>query len=115
MNNKIENHRDYLLHDVFALLEERTSSRPMFGGVGLYLDGRIFGLIVSDHEVYLKVGDNNRQDFLDAGSEPFTYYGHKDKKPTVMPYWQLPDEIIEDRQMAAEWAEKAAENSVVKD
>ncbi len=115
MKKEIENYRDYLLRDVFALVEDRTSSRAMFGGVGLYLDGRIFALIVSDHEVYLKVGDNNRQDFLDAGSEPFTYYGHKDKKPTVMPYWQLPDEINEDRTTAAEWAEKAAENSSVKE
>ena len=48
--------------------------RRMFGGAGIFLDGVMFGLIADDL-IYLKVGESNKQDFIDAGMEPFTYQG----------------------------------------
>ena len=111
MNKQIEQYRDYLIEDVFSQIAERITSRAMFGGVSLYLDGRIFALIVSSGEAYLKVGDNNRADFEVKGSKPFMYDGHKNKKPAAMPYWLMPEELTEDKNLASDWAETAAENS----
>jgi len=42
------------------------TSRPMFGGGGLYWHGTIFGIVFGDR-LYLKVDDQSRDDYL-AGS-----------------------------------------------
>ena len=44
-----------------------VSARRMFGGAGLYRDGKMFGLIADD-VAYLKVDDSNREEFVQAGS-----------------------------------------------
>lgn len=78
--------------------------KRMFGGFGVYRAGQIFGL-VSEDAFYLKVDDTNRGDYESAGSEPFTY--EKKGKPTNLPYWLVPSEIMDDQDAFAEWAEKA--------
>jgi len=77
--------------------------RKMFGGAGLYRDGRMFGL-VADDVVYLKVDDTTRDKYLAAGSAPFKPF--KDK-PTSLSYFQLPPEIFEDAEALMEWAEES--------
>lgn len=34
--------------------------------------------------------------------------GHKNKKPTAMPYWSVPEEVLENRERIADWIEDAA-------
>jgi DNA transformation protein len=80
-------------------------AKRMFGGAGLFHQGKMFGLIADD-VAYLKVGDSNRGDFDKAGSKPFQPY--KNKK-TTMPYWEIHSEVLEDRDKLARWAEKAFE------
>ena len=41
----------------------------MFGGYGVFLDGVMFGLI-ADGDLYLKVDDANREDFVSGRSRP---------------------------------------------
>jgi len=82
-----------------------VSVRKMFGGAGLYCDGIMFGLIADDI-AYLKVDDSNRQDFVRAGSCPFNPYPDKDKT-TVMSYYEIPVDILEDREQLAAWAERS--------
>ncbi|HIA92135.1 TPA: TfoX family protein [Candidatus Saccharibacteria bacterium] len=103
--------KDYLVDEVFALLGDSLSVKRMFGGFGLYLDGRIFAVVLSDGQLALKVGDNNRQDFIDTGCKQWVYEGHKNKKPTTMPYWYAPALLFDDQLVAAEWARKSAVNS----
>ena len=43
------------------------SVRKMFGGAGLYRDGKMFGL-VADDVIYLKVDDTNRGKYEAVGS-----------------------------------------------
>lgn len=51
---------DYLEYIVDQLLAwGEVTVRKMFGGAGLYRDGKMFGL-VADDVVYLKVDDSNR-------------------------------------------------------
>jgi DNA transformation protein len=82
----------------------RVTAKAMFGGFGLYRQGQIFAIIVDD-TLYFKVGDSNRSDYEAAGSSPFTYEA-KGKK-TVMSYWRVPEEILEDPESLGFWAEKA--------
>lgn len=78
-----------------------VSARKMFGGAGLYRDGMMFGLIADD-AVYLKVDDTNRKSFLDAGSSPFKPYPDK---PMTMSYYEVPTDILDDREGLVKWAE----------
>ena len=80
-----------------------VSARKMFGGVGLYLQGHFFALIAED-VLYFKVDDANRGDFEAAGMEPFKPFTDK---PTVMSYYEVPVEVLEDRRQLKEWADKA--------
>jgi DNA transformation protein and related proteins len=83
--------------------------RAMFGGFGVYKDGIIFGLI-DDDRLYFKVDDSNRQDFEEKGTKPFIYI-HKGKEMT-MGYWEVPEVVLEDRDVVSEWVEKAVTVSV---
>jgi DNA transformation protein len=78
-----------------------VTARPMFGGVGLYHDGVFFGLL-HDDTTYLKVDDENRPDYEVLGMEPFRPPGEVSKN-----YYQLPADVLEDREALRMWAEKA--------
>lgn len=77
--------------------------KKMFGGVGLYLDGVMFGGIMGG-TLHLKVDDTTRQEFIDRGMTPF-YHGKK-KKPMAS-YYEVPVEIVEDKDELKTWALKA--------
>lgn len=62
--------------------------RKMFGGAGLYAEGRIFALI-ADGEIYLKAKGAFADDLAAEGSEPFVYDGRN--RPVAMGYWRLPE------------------------
>ena len=102
----ISDFHDYVVGEVLAELD--VESKKMFGGYGLYLNSKIFGMISDENTLMFKVDDSNRPDYEAAGSEQFIYEGHKNKKPTGMPYWTVPQEVMEDPKRAAEWALKSA-------
>ena len=81
-----------------------VTGRAMFGGYGIYLDGSIFGLIADDI-LYFKVDDTNRPDFEAAGMGPFRPF--KDSSE-VMQYYEVPADVLEDRDLLVEWARRAA-------
>ena len=83
----------------------QVSARRMFGGAGLYRDGAMFGLIADD-VVYLKVDDSNRENFTGAGSSAFNPYPEKGNK-YVMSYYEIPADVLEDKELLGEWAECA--------
>ena len=82
-----------------------VSARKMFGGAGLYCDGVMFGLIADD-VAYLKVDDSNREDFVKAGSSAFNPFPEK-TKTYIMSYYEIPADVLEDRQLLNQWAECA--------
>jgi DNA transformation protein and related proteins len=84
-----------------------VKARRMFGGAGLYREGKMFGLIADD-VVFLKVNDSNRGDYIKAGSSPFNPYPDK-AKSTVMSYYELPSTVLEDREKLAKWAQRSLE------
>jgi DNA transformation protein len=80
--------------------------RRMFGGQGIYLDDRMFGLVAAD-ELYLKVDDETRPAFEDAGARPFVY--RQGSKAIAMSYWLMPEAGLEDPSEAARWGRLALE------
>lgn len=93
------------LHDVFSAFGP-IRARRMFGGYGIYRDGLMFGL-VADGVLYLKVDDDNRARFVEHGLEAFTY--DKGGRPVAMSYHRAPEEIMDDPDVAADWARSAWE------
>ena len=67
-----------------------VTTRKMFGGAGIYFDGKFFAL-VDDDELYLKADDKNRPRFEQAGSHAFEpWEGH-----VMNGYWAVPADVLE--------------------
>ncbi len=81
-----------------------VQSKRMFGGYGFFLDGLMFGL-VADRTLYLKVDDQNIDDFRSKGLEAFTY--RKKDKEMSMSYYQAPEEAMDNVEEMALWANSA--------
>ena len=80
-----------------------VQSRRMFGGAGLYFEGLFFA-VVADDILYFKVDDSNRGDYEAAGMGPFQPF--PDKK-AVMQYYEVPIDVLENRDTLRDWAAKA--------
>lgn len=79
-------------------------ARSMFGGVGFFKDGAMFGLI-ADGRFFLKTDDSNRAAYERAGSDPFTYEGKG--RRMVMPYHTVPEDVLEDPEDMRAWARQS--------
>lgn len=84
----------------------RVSARRMFGGHGVFHEGRMFGLVIGER-LYLKTDEASRSDFESKGMAPFAYM--RSGKLTQTSYVEAPPEIYEDREEAARWARLAWE------
>jgi DNA transformation protein and related proteins len=100
---------DYVVHDVLGGLSG-ISSKMMFGGWGIYKEETIFG-IIAESSLYFKVGETNKDDYKKLGSKPFVYEGAG--KPVTMSYWEVPAEILENRELLSEWVDRSVEVSAV--
>ena len=80
-------------------------SKRMFGGHGIFVEDRMMALIAFE-QLYLKVDDQTREAFEEAGSEPFTYT-KKEGQTFVMSYMTAPDEALDDPDSMRPWAELA--------
>jgi|SRR3989344_3827070 len=97
---------EYIMSEVLQGIDGVTS-RPMFGGFGIYKDGAFFALI-SKGELYFKVDESNKSDFEKYDSKPFVYTDHKGKDVTLS-YWLVPEEIMENKGELAKWVDKSVE------
>jgi len=89
-----------LLKDVLGGLGP-VSVRRMFGGAGVYADGVMFGL-VADDTLYLKADDETKRAFEVEGLGPYGYDGHG--KRIDLPYWRIPERLLDDPDEMVEWA-----------
>ena len=79
-------------------------SRRMFSGAGLYQDDVFFGLLFRD-TLYFKVNDANRADYESRGMGRFQPY--PDKPHLSFTYYEVPVEVLEDREELACWARRS--------
>ena len=81
--------------DLFSELGN-ISTRKMFGGMCLYLDGDVFALMSSDGQLYLKAMGDLVAELSDGGATQF----HN------MPYWSIPDAALDDPSAACTLARR---------
>jgi DNA transformation protein and related proteins len=94
--------------ELFAGLGSVTARR-MFGGAGVYAQGRMFALI-ADEVIYLKADEALKRALREAGSEPFIWIpdsGPKKGQRIEMSYWRLPDAAMDDPDEAVRWGRQA--------
>jgi len=83
-----------------------VTPRRMFGGSGLYQHDVFFGLVFSD-TLYFKVNDDNRVDYESRGMRRFQPY--KDRPLLSFTYYEVPAEVLEDREELAAWARRSVQ------
>ena len=108
MSAQQDEFRDYCI-ELFATLVPRTglagiAAKRMFGGTGFSIDGKTFAIIAMD-QLWLKVDDESRSEFEQAGCQMFTY--DMAGKPRSMSYYTVPDDAMESAALMASWAEHA--------
>jgi DNA transformation protein len=93
------------LRDLFAGLGSVTT-RPMFGGLGIYHEGTIFALMDGDGGVLIKGKGAFVQALELLGCEQWVHT-RKDGGTAAMPYWSLPDSARDDPEEAVALAREA--------
>ena len=100
---------EILIHFLEDCLEgdPRFRYKSMFGGYGVYKYDKIFA-IFTDGQLFFKVGENNIQDYKSYWKQPFQYT-KKWGKVCSLCYYEVPEEILEEREVLMEWIEKSVE------
>jgi DNA transformation protein and related proteins len=96
-------YRDFVLEQLLRVVP--VTSRPMFGGVGIYHDGLFFGLM-DDDTLYFKTDRETQGEYEALGMGPFRPFG-PDAKP--MAYHQLPGDLLESPELLRPWVDRALE------
>lgn len=77
------------------------TSKKMFGGYGIFHDGKMFGLVNSNGKIYFKSNESIQSQF-DASNA--VQHGK-------MPYFSLHEEVFNDIDLLNKWAQKSIEIS----
>lgn len=94
------------IEEIFDRLGPVTIRR-MFGGKGVYCDGRILAIVYKG-ELLLKADEETAPHFAEAGAVQWAYESKTGKK-AFMPYWSIPDEALDDPDVMSIWARRAYE------
>ena len=94
------------IEEMFSALGS-VSIRRMFGGKGIYHQGRIIALEFRD-EMLLKADAVSAPEFEAAGARRWAHEG-KTGKPVYMPYWSIPEDAFDDPEAMAHWVRLAYE------
>jgi len=92
----------FVLDQLAALPEIRA--KAMFGGHGLYQGQRFFGILMAGR-LYFKTNEQTRSEYLKRRMSPFTY--EKARQTTTVHYYEVPPEVLEDREQLIVWAREA--------
>lgn len=80
-----------------------VTSKKMFGGYGIFESGKMFALVNSQGNIFLKAVDANRPRFEQASSP----------QHGKMPYFQIPDAVLADDDQLFEWSAEAIQLSKI--
>src|SRR5499433_1380900 len=100
MNNKDESFKDFVLDQLQEL--DNVEARRMFGGHGLYQDEIFFG-ILHKGKLYFKVDESTVDEYRKRKMKPF----RPNAKQTLISYYQVPVDILEDNGRLCAWVMKA--------
>jgi DNA transformation protein len=97
-----QDYLEYVLEQIS--LVRGVTTKKMFGALCLFHQARAFG-IIDDDMLYLKVDDSNRTDYEEAGMKQFT--PDPSKPQYKMNYYEVPVDVLEEREALRDWAMKA--------
>lgn len=95
-----------VIEEVFQSLGP-VSIRRLFGGKGIYCDGRILAIVYHD-ELLLKADAESAAQFSEAGARQWVYT-RDNGKAGAMPYWSVPEDAWDDPDIMAKWVRLAYE------
>lgn len=87
--------------DGLAALGEVTS-RPLFGGHGLYWRGTIFAIAYAGR-LYFKVDEGTKGDYQARNLGPL----RPNERQTLKSYYEVPPDVLADREVLISWAGEA--------
>jgi DNA transformation protein len=88
--------KDFVLEQLQGLEDVRCV--PMFGGFGLYLGERFFG-IIGEGKLYFKTNEKTREQYIEYGSGPFI----ASEKQILKNYYEVPIDVLENPDILKEW------------
>ena len=97
---KSDSFRDFVSEQLGAGVEMRA----MFGGTGLYRGDRFFGIVFKGR-LYFRTGPRTRKAYVERGMKPFK----PNARMTSKTYYEVPADVLEDRETARAWALEAAD------
>ncbi len=80
--------------------------RGLFGGYGLYREDAFFGIIFKSR-LYFKTDATSRSAYVERDTQPF----RPNPKQELQTYYEVPIEILEDREQLFQWATEAVRAS----
>jgi DNA transformation protein len=101
--------KDFALDQLAALPGLRA--RAMFGGHGLYAGATFFGILF-EGRLYFKVSARTRGAYEARGMGPFTY--ELPARTITMSYYEVPADVLENREEVIAWARAALRVSAAK-
>lgn len=102
MSLKNDGFKDFVLDQLTDL--RSLTARAMFGGYGLYHRSTFFG-IIHNGRLYFKVTTSTLSRYTDQGMKPF----RPNAKQTLKSFYEVPIDILEDRETLTQWATEAVE------
>ena len=79
-----------------------VETKKMFGGIGFFKEGIMFAMI-GQNAFRLRVDESSIPDFEAKGMKPM----FSDAKKKSMPYWEVPLDVLENKDELARWTHKA--------
>lgn len=97
---KTDSLKDFLMDQL--RLTGGLECRSMFGGHGLYSDGKIFGILLKGR-LYFKTNAATRPTYELQGMKPF----RPNVRQRLKSYYEVPSEVIENSLTLTDWAREA--------
>ena len=88
-------------------MDDAIVTRPLFGAIALYRNGQVFAMAWKG-SLYFKVNEATRKDYEAANSHALGYVS-EGVDHSLKSFWEVPADVIEDREALREWAGKACE------
>jgi DNA transformation protein and related proteins len=82
----------------------RISSRGIFGGVGIFLEERLLGIVMEDR-LYLHTDKSNLDDYASRGMPQFKPYPNAFDLTTD--HHQVPPDVVQDPEQLRAWSQRA--------
>lgn len=87
----------------------RISNRAIFGGVGIFIEERLLGIVINE-QLYLHTDKSNLDDYLARGMEQFKPYPNAFDLTTD--HHRVPQDIIDEPELLKEWGRRSLVSAI---